>query len=122
MKKLAQTLAFALTLTAPVWADEAEENSSAQEEKAVETDSAQGGLDSKETSCTQGSGSQQLVRKVWITYGNDEGHDCKVNYAKETEDPGNNQVLWTAQQDPNYCVEKAQHMVEKLKGWGWDCK
>ncbi|MFW7381448.1 MAG: hypothetical protein ACOH5I_21745 [Oligoflexus sp.] len=79
------------------------------------------GLDQKQNTCINGQGSQQMVRKVWITYGNDQGHDCEVHYAKETEDPGNKQVLWKAQQNPEYCQEKAQFMVDKLKNWGWTC-
>lgn len=46
---------------------------------------------------------------------------CEVHYKKETENPGHNQVLWTAKNDVAYCASKAQGFVEKLAGMGWKC-
>ena len=46
---------------------------------------------------------------------------CKVEYTKETENPGVTQTLWNANADFNYCEEKASGFVTKLEGMGWTC-
>ena len=46
---------------------------------------------------------------------------CSVHYYKDTEAPGEQQVLWSAERDPTYCRTKAAEFVAKLEGWGWDC-
>lgn len=46
---------------------------------------------------------------------------CEVHYFKDTEMPGENQVLWTATSEAGYCESKAQEFVAKLREWGWDC-
>ena len=46
---------------------------------------------------------------------------CSVHYFKDTEMPGEQQVLWSADNDPTYCRSKALELVAKLEGWGWDC-
>ncbi|MEO1244162.1 MAG: hypothetical protein AAFX56_00645 [Pseudomonadota bacterium] len=46
---------------------------------------------------------------------------CSVHYFKDTEMPGEQQVLWSADNDPAYCRDKATELVAKLEGWGWDC-
>ena len=46
---------------------------------------------------------------------------CSVHYFKDTEMPGEQQVLWSADNDPTYCRSKAMELVAKLEGWGWDC-
>ena len=46
---------------------------------------------------------------------------CSVHYYKDSEAPGEQQVLWTAQNDASYCASKARELVSKLQGWGWDC-
>lgn len=54
-------------------------------------------------------------RKVWIEYGNSEGQKCKVNYIKDQEPA---KVLWTAENDPDYCVNKAKGLInETLSGF-----
>lgn len=122
---LATSLWFATNPLAIANDDENEMETSAEEsaddEKSAASSASTASPNSKETTCSNGQGSNQLVRKVWITYGNDEGNDCKVHYAKETEEPGQKQVLWKSQHNSDYCQEKAQHMIDKLKGWGWSC-
>ena len=46
---------------------------------------------------------------------------CEVHYFKDTEMPGESQVLWTATTDASYCETKAEEFVTKLREWGWDC-
>lgn len=46
---------------------------------------------------------------------------CEVHYFKDTEMPGESQVLWTATTDASYCETKAEEFVAKLREWGWDC-
>jgi hypothetical protein len=46
---------------------------------------------------------------------------CEVHYFKDTELPGENQVLWTATTEAGYCESKAEEFVAKLREWGWDC-
>ena len=46
---------------------------------------------------------------------------CSVHYFKDTEMPGEQQVLWSANNDATYCRSKAMELVAKLENWGWDC-
>ena len=46
---------------------------------------------------------------------------CEVHYFKDTEAPGQSEVLWSAQSQAGYCEQKATEFVARLEGWGWDC-
>lgn len=46
---------------------------------------------------------------------------CEVHYYKDTEVPGERQVLWSASSEEGFCESKAAEFVEQLRGWGWDC-
>ena len=46
---------------------------------------------------------------------------CEVQYHKDTEAPGQVQVLWSASSQAGYCEEKTQEFIGKLQGWGWSC-
>ena len=46
---------------------------------------------------------------------------CEVHYYKDTEAPGEKQVLWSAAAQEGFCESKAQEFIAKLEGWGWDC-
>jgi hypothetical protein len=46
---------------------------------------------------------------------------CEVHYYKDTEAPGERQVLWRALQQEGYCEEKTQEFVRQLASWGWSC-
>ena len=62
-----------------------------------------------------------LIREVKIEHpATGELAPCSVVYHKVTEG-FESQVLWTASYDGAYCEEKADGLVEKLKGWGWVC-
>ena len=46
---------------------------------------------------------------------------CEVHYYKDTEAPGESQVLWSAQAQEGYCEAKTEEFVARLQGWGWSC-
>ncbi len=46
---------------------------------------------------------------------------CEVHYHKDTEAPGERQVLWSATSEEGYCERKTEEFIAKLQGWGWDC-
>lgn len=46
---------------------------------------------------------------------------CEVHYYKDSEMPGEKQVLWTATTEEGYCESKTQEFVAKLQEWGWNC-
>ena len=60
------------------------------------------------------------VREVHIMLAGDGPVPCEVVYKKLTEG-AEDQVLWDAQHDANYCTEKATAFVGKLESWGWTC-
>jgi hypothetical protein len=70
-----------------------------------------------ETQCTYGD----MVRRVVIMTEPGVSVPCEVHYFKDTEAPGEDQVLWSASQQAGYCEEQAASLVAKLEGWGWDC-
>lgn len=67
--------------------------------------------------CTYGD----MQRRVEIAHEPGVEVPCSVHYFKDTEMPGEQQILWSAQRDPTYCQTKASEFVAKLEGWGWDC-
>lgn len=70
-----------------------------------------------ETACTYGD----MVRRVVVMSEPGVTVPCEVHYFKDTEAPGEDQVLWSAASQAGYCEEKAAGLVAKLEGWGWDC-
>jgi len=73
--------------------------------------------DSGKYQCTYGD----MQRRVEIAHEPGVEVPCSVRYFKDTEMPGEQQELWSAENDPTYCQEKATAFVTKLEGWGWDC-
>ena len=67
--------------------------------------------------CTYGD----MQRRVEIAREPGVEVPCSVHYFKDTETPGEQQVLWSADSDPTYCRSKAVELVTKLEGWGWNC-
>jgi hypothetical protein len=58
------------------------------------------------------------VRVIKVIYDNPEtGNACEVSYEKST----GVQTLWSAVNERDYCLGKAQAFVEKQRGWGWTC-
>lgn len=70
-----------------------------------------------ETACTYGD----MVRRVVVMSEPGVTVPCEVHYFKDTEAPGEDQVLWSASSQAGYCEEKAAGLVARLEGWGWDC-
>ncbi|HEY9050514.1 MAG TPA: hypothetical protein VIQ03_03150 [Gammaproteobacteria bacterium] len=60
------------------------------------------------------------VREIHIQRATSAPVPCSVVYKKLTEGV-EDQVLWTAENDANFCDEKARAFVEKQAGWGWTC-
>ena len=67
--------------------------------------------------CSQGD----LKRRVEIVYETGVTVPCEVHYYKDTEAPGERQVLWRALKQEGYCEEKTQEFVRQLASWGWSC-
>ncbi len=63
----------------------------------------------------------EMVRRVEILTEAGAPVPCEVRYHKETEAPGEHQVLWSAQNDASYCETNATEFIAKLEGWGWSC-
>jgi hypothetical protein len=60
------------------------------------------------------------LREIQIQHDTSEALPCSVVYKKPTEGI-EEQTLWSASSDANYCEEKARALVEKHIGWGWTC-
>ncbi len=60
------------------------------------------------------------VREIHIERDGDAPVPCQVIYKKLTEGEAD-QTLWNAENDPNYCEDKARGFIEKQTGWGWTC-
>ena len=62
-----------------------------------------------------------LVRRVEIMYETGMTLPCEVHYFKDTEAPGESQVLWRAMNEQGYCEAKVEGFIEKLESSGWTC-
>jgi hypothetical protein len=74
----------------------------------------------------QGPGSYQCtlgdqVRRVQILSEPGASIPCEVHYYKDTDAPGDKQVLWSATSQEGYCESQTEAFIAKLQGWGWDC-
>lgn len=67
--------------------------------------------------CTHG----ELTRRVVIMSEPGVSVPCEVQYFKDTEAPGESQVLWSAQNQEGFCEQKSSEFVASLEGWGWSC-
>ena len=75
------------------------------------------GQDDTKFQCSYG----ELQRRVEIYSEPGQAVPCEVHYFKDTEAPGESQVLWSATNDASYCAAKTSEFVTKLEGWGWSC-
>jgi hypothetical protein len=79
-----------------------------------ETSSASYGSGNLVSACLYGD----QKRIISVVYDNEtSGNVCEVTYEKST----GVQTLWSAQNDRDYCLDKALAFVEKQKSWGWTC-
>ncbi len=62
-----------------------------------------------------------LKRRVEVVYETGVTVPCEVHYYKDTEAPGEQQVLWRALKEEGYCEQKTQEFVRQLASWGWSC-
>jgi len=67
--------------------------------------------------CTYGD----LQRRVEILYETGVTVPCEVHYYKDTEAPGETQVLWRALNEAGYCEKMAESFIGKLRDLGWTC-
>ena len=74
------------------------------------------GVTADSWSCRSGND----VREIQIVRHSDGAVPCDVAYKKLTEGV-EDQVLWSAVNDPNYCDYQAQTFVDKQTSWGWTC-
>ena len=63
----------------------------------------------------------ELQRRVEIFTEPGASVPCEVHYYKDTEAPGERQVLWSAAQQEGYCESKTREFIARLETWGWDC-
>ena len=85
---------------------------------AATTSTPASGAGFTDTVCTSGGN----TRKVELISASAETKvPCEVHYKKETEQPGHDQVLYTANNDLGFCHAKAAAFVDKLTGMGWTC-
>ena len=63
-----------------------------------------------------------LVRRVEVKFADDADRlPCQVVYWKDTENPGQPSTPWNAENQVEFCTEKAGEMVQSLRGSGWTC-
>jgi len=63
-----------------------------------------------------------LVRRIVVFHEPGATVPCEVHYYKDTEAPGDRQVLWSAQSEAGYCEARAAEFAAKLGGMGWSCR
>jgi hypothetical protein len=49
------------------------------------------------------------------------GTACEVRYWRDATAPGSGRVLWSAQQDAEFCATKARELITRLQAGGWTC-
>jgi len=75
------------------------------------------GQGSQNYQCSYG----ELQRRVEILYETGVTVPCEVHYYKDTEAPGERQVLWRALNETGYCERKTEGLIAKLREMGWQC-
>jgi hypothetical protein len=67
--------------------------------------------------CTSGD----LLRRVEIFYETGVAVPCEVHYFKDTEAPGEREVLWRALNESGYCESRTESFIAQLRSRGWEC-
>lgn len=73
--------------------------------------------DARSFSCSNAD----MIRRVEVFSEPGVAVPCEVHYYKDTEAPGEQQVLWRAQNQAGYCEAMAEDFVNKLGELGWNC-
>lgn len=63
----------------------------------------------------------ELQRRVEILTETGASVPCEVHYHKDSEAPGDRQVLWRASNELGYCERKTEEFIAKLQDMGWKC-
>ena len=64
-----------------------------------------------------------VMRRIEIHYyENDKAVPCEVHYYKDTEEPGEDRILWRAENEVGFCENKMTAFVGYLTGFGWYCE
>lgn len=73
---------------------------------------------SEEYHCRRGD----LVRRIEVQFAdNADRLPCQVVYWRDTERPGQPRIPWNAENQLEFCTQKAREMVERLQSAGWAC-
>lgn len=64
---------------------------------------------------------EQLQRRIEILSEPGVSVPCEVHYYKDSEMPGEQQVLWTASTEAGFCEARTEEFIAKLQSWGWAC-
>ena len=63
-----------------------------------------------------------LVRRVEVRFADDADRlPCQVLYWRDVEQPGQPRIPWNANNQLEFCTQKAREMVESLQSAGWTC-
>ena len=73
--------------------------------------------DSQNFQCTLGD----MTRRVEIVSEPGVSVPCEVHYYKDSEAPGEQQVLWRAMNEAGYCESHAIEFIASLGETGWQC-
>ena len=73
--------------------------------------------DAQSYRCTLGD----MTRRVEIVSEPGVSVPCEVHYYKDSEAPGEHQVLWRAMNEAGYCESKTTEFIASLSDMGWQC-
>ena len=73
--------------------------------------------DSQNYQCTLGD----MTRRVEIVSEPGVSVPCEVHYFKDSEAPGEQEVLWRALNEEGYCETKTTEFIASLGEMGWQC-
>jgi hypothetical protein len=95
-------------------AEDKVEEASQEAEQAASADDASDDSGNLVSTCTNGD----QTRIISVIYDSDDNDTvCEVTYEKST----GVQTLWSANNERDYCQERAAEFVQKQEGWGWTC-
>jgi hypothetical protein len=63
-----------------------------------------------------------LVRRIEVQFADDADRlPCQVVYWRDTERPGEKRIPWNANNEIDFCIQKAREMAGRLQDSGWTC-